>query len=73
VSPGPLEPVEVLPALLYVLFTLLSAVGAFWIGAHFRNRRVGAVAAAAVLFFFLALGLFLAWLPGYLGAPVNGS
>lgn len=46
---------SLLGAVLYVLFTLLSALGAYLIGAHFRGRRTGLLAALATLAFFLAL------------------
>jgi hypothetical protein len=40
---------------LFALFTLLSALGAYLIGAHFRGRRTGLLAALATLAFFAAL------------------
>lgn len=52
----------VLPAVLYVLFTLLSAVGAYLIGAHFRTRTVGALFALGTLLFFVGLAFYVDWL-----------
>lgn len=51
-----------LPAVLYVVFTLLSTVGAYLIGAHFRTRTVGALMALGTLLFFVALALYVEWL-----------
>lgn len=47
---------SLLAGALYVLFALLSAAGAYLIGAHFRGRRTGVAAALATLAFFAALG-----------------
>jgi hypothetical protein len=51
-----------LPVLLFVVFTLLATAGAYWIGAGFRSRRVGWMAAGATLLFFVGLWGFLVWL-----------
>lgn len=45
---------------LFVLFALLSATGAYLIGAHFRSRRTGVVAALGTLAFFAALAMGMA-------------
>lgn len=45
---------------LFVLFALLSAAGAYLIGAHFRGRRTGVTAALATLAFFAALAMGMA-------------
>jgi hypothetical protein len=44
-----------LAVVVFVLFALLSAHGVYLIGAHFRGRRTGLLAALATLGFFAAL------------------
>jgi len=51
-----------LPTVLFVVFTLLAAVGAFLIGDHFRSRAAGLLAAAAVLVFMVVLYGYVVWL-----------
>ena len=46
---------SILGVVLFALFALLSALGAYLIGAHFRSRRTGLLAALATLAFFIAL------------------
>lgn len=46
---------SLLGVVLFTLFALLSALGAYLIGAHFRGRRTGLLAALATLAFFIAL------------------
>ena len=46
-----------LPIGLFCLFALLSALGAYWITAHFRSRKAGVLAAVLILLFFVALAL----------------
>ena len=51
------------PALiLYLLFTLLSVLGAYWIGAKQRRRAIGFWAGGLTLLFFIALAMGLLWL-----------
>jgi drug/metabolite transporter superfamily protein YnfA len=49
----------VVPSILFVLFALFSAAGAFLIVSHFRSRAAGIAAALLILFFFAALFLGL--------------
>jgi hypothetical protein len=49
----------VVPSLLFGLFALFSAVGAYLITAHYRTRAAGIVAALLTLSFFAALFLGL--------------
>jgi len=51
-----------LPTVLFVAFTLLASVGAYLIGSSFRSRAAGALSAALVLVFMVALYLYVAWL-----------
>lgn len=44
-----------IPTIIFVVFTLLSAAGAYLILAHSKGRRAGTVAAAATALFFVAL------------------
>jgi drug/metabolite transporter superfamily protein YnfA len=44
-----------IPSLIFVVFTLLSAVGAYLILAHLKGRRAGAVAALGTVLFFTVL------------------
>ncbi|HWM93676.1 MAG TPA: hypothetical protein VN493_23160 [Thermoanaerobaculia bacterium] len=48
-----------IPTLLFILFALFSATGAYFLTAHFRGRTAGIVAALLTLFFFAALFLGL--------------
>lgn len=57
-----------LAAVLFVLFALLSSAGAYWAGAHFRSRAVGAGLALAVAAFFALLALGIFWLVRSAGA-----
>lgn len=41
-----------LPLLLFVVFTLLSVVGAYLVMAHWRGRRAGIIAAVLTALFF---------------------
>lgn len=51
------------PALiLYFLFTVLSVIGAYWIGTKQRSRAVGLWAGGLTLLFFIALAAGLLWL-----------
>lgn len=45
----------VLAITLYCLFALVSAVGAFLIGNHFKSRRIGLISAAVTLSVFVGL------------------
>jgi hypothetical protein len=58
-----------LAAVVFVLFVLLSALGAFQIGAHFRGRRTGLLAALATLGFFAALAVAMLALFATFTAP----
>jgi drug/metabolite transporter superfamily protein YnfA len=49
----------VVPSILFVLFALFSAAGAFLIVSQVRSRAAGIVAALLTLFFFAALFLAL--------------
>lgn len=49
----------VVPSILFLLFAVLSAVGAFFITAQYRGRATAVVAALLTLFFFAALFLAL--------------
>lgn len=51
-----------LPIVLFCLFALLSAAGAYWIALAARSHRAGALAALIVLAAFVALALALRWL-----------
>jgi hypothetical protein len=51
-----------LAAILFSLFALITAIGAWSIGAHFRSHRAGALAALVVLTFFAALAVAMWWL-----------
>lgn len=44
-----------LPVLLFSLFALFAAVGAYLIAAHLRSRKAGVWAAAATVLFFAVL------------------
>jgi hypothetical protein len=44
-----------IPTLIFILFTLLSSMGAYLILAHSKGRRAGVVAAVATALFFVAL------------------
>lgn len=44
-----------LPSLIFVVFTLLSAAGAYLIFAHHRGRTAGIVAAVLIVVFFVSL------------------
>lgn len=44
-----------LPVLLFSLFALFAAAGAYLIVAHLRSRKAGAWAAAATMLFFVVL------------------
>lgn len=52
----------ILPVVIFCLFALLAAAGAYWIGLVARGRRAGALAALAVLLAFVALAFALSWL-----------
>lgn len=51
-----------LPTLLFTLFAVLSAAGAFLVARHFRGWAAGLLAAAGTLLFFLGLAALLYWL-----------
>lgn len=59
-----------LAIVLYTAFTLISVVGAYLLGAHFRGRAVGVGVAAAVLAFFVLLSVALVLLMRGLAAGV---
>jgi hypothetical protein len=62
------EPAEMwMPLLLFVVFALLSVVGAYLVAAHWRGRRAGIVAALLTALFFGAL------LAGLLALMRNGG
>jgi drug/metabolite transporter superfamily protein YnfA len=44
-----------MPILLFVVFALLSAAGAYLVVAHWRGRRAGIVAALLTVLFFAGL------------------
>jgi hypothetical protein len=44
-----------IPTLIFVVFTLLSAAGAYLILAHAKGRRAGVAAALATVLFFVVL------------------
>ena len=48
-----------IPSILFALFALFSAVGAYFLAAHNRSRTAGIVAALLTLFSFAALFLGL--------------
>jgi drug/metabolite transporter superfamily protein YnfA len=56
-----------MPLVLFVVFTLLSIVGAYLVVAHWRGRRAGIVAAMLTALFFAAL------LAGVLALMRNGG
>lgn len=56
-------------AVLFTLFALLSAVGAYLIAAHFRGRRAGLLAALSTLAFFAALAAAMVALFAGFAAP----
>ena len=49
----------IIPSILFALFALFSAVGAYFLAAHNRSRTAGIVAALLTLFFFAVLFLGL--------------
>ena len=50
------EPAEMwMPLLLFVVFTLLSVIGAYLVAAHWKGRRAGVVAALLTALFFAAV------------------
>lgn len=51
-----------IPAVLFVVFALLSAGGAFWIADRFGSRRLAIALSLAVAAFFVALHLVIRWL-----------
>ena len=57
------------PAVLFAVFALAAAAGAYQIGAHFRGWRVGLVAALGTLAFFAALGAGMWALVASFAAP----
>jgi hypothetical protein len=58
-----------LAAVVFVLFALLSALGVFQIGAHFRGRRTGLLAALVTLGFFAVLAAAMLTLFAGFAAP----
>lgn len=44
-----------LPTLIFLVFTLLSTVGAYLVLAHFKGRRAGVAAALGTVLFFVVL------------------
>lgn len=48
-----------IPTILFALFALFSAVGAYFLAAHNRSRTAGIVAALLTLLFFAVLFLGL--------------
>lgn len=58
-----------LPAILFVVFTLLATVGAWLIVAHFRGRRAGVIAALVTLAFFVLLAIGMGVLVTRYGPP----
>lgn len=50
-----MAPGSVPGVVLYVVFALVTGLGAYLIGAHFRGRRTGVLVALGTLAFFLAL------------------
>jgi hypothetical protein len=62
------EPAEMwMPLLLFLVFTLLSVIGAYLVAAHWRGRRAGVVAALLTALFFAAV------LAGLLALMRNGG
>ena len=51
-----------LPTLLFLLFTVLSTAGAYWILSRHVSRAAGIWGALATLLFFVGLYLGLVWL-----------
>jgi drug/metabolite transporter superfamily protein YnfA len=50
------EPAEMwMPLLLFVVFALLSVIGAYLVAAHWKGRRGGVVAALLTALFFAAV------------------
>lgn len=58
---------DLVPRLLFVVFALLSAVGAYLIGARFRSRQAGVGAALATGLLFGAIFLWLEWMMSQAG------
>jgi uncharacterized BrkB/YihY/UPF0761 family membrane protein len=51
-----------LPTVLFLLFTVFSTVGAYWILSRHVSRKAGIWGALATLLFFVALLLALGWM-----------
>jgi hypothetical protein len=51
-----------LPTVLFLLFTVLSTAGAYWILSRHVSRTAGIWGAVATLLFFVGLYLGLIWL-----------
>ena len=60
---------SLLGVVLFALFALLTALGAYLIGAHFRGRRTGVLAALATLACFAALAAAMLALFATFAAP----
>jgi hypothetical protein len=58
-----------LAVVVFVLFALLSAFGVYLIGAHFRGRRTGLLAALVTLGFFAVLAAAMLTLFATFAAP----
>lgn len=54
------------PTLLFILFSVLSTAGAYWILSRHVSRAAGIWGAVATLLFFVGLYLGLLWLLGNL-------
>jgi hypothetical protein len=58
---------DLIPRLLFGIFALLSAVGAYLIFARFRSRKAGVGAALATGLLFGAIFLWLEWMMSQAG------
>lgn len=61
----------ILGGVLYTVFALLAATGAFLVAAHFRGYRLATALAAGVLAFFVLLAVALAAMVAAFGGPVR--
>ncbi|MEJ2086191.1 MAG: hypothetical protein P8Y44_11010 [Acidobacteriota bacterium] len=55
-----------LAIVLYILFAVLSTIGAFFIANHFKNRSVALISAVATLAFFVLLFVAITLMTGRL-------
>ncbi|HEX2253368.1 MAG TPA: hypothetical protein VHQ65_08880 [Thermoanaerobaculia bacterium] len=55
---------------IFLIFTVLAAVGAYLLGARFHSRRLGALFALGVVAFFVVLHILLGWLLATYGSQM---